>query len=413
MMRIWVLDILVSGALSAIGGSGQNLSGPGTNEMRSGGMYDQRGRRDYAVRVCEVGGGELPDKFEWTDDGEQTWHGPVAVTGELKPQPLSHGVTVAFKRKNGGALGDPWDFAASHEADRLHDEFVDLEGICCDDDGNVWVVDAGTFHDKNFLKKFRPDGTFENDPAWRIYRDYGTHDWDVIAHGVDYYEGLLYLSFGELDPDEHYYIVYDPSLPEGDETVRKWGTLGSLPNQNVSGWGSHITPRATLLSTDWLGCKVLEWNLNGSWIRTFQSCLRSDGQCIKCRNHTKYDGSPYPQGQPKQAYQTTILSQGTHKIEFLAYTDGDPVGIADVLPYGAYTGQSANQVGIVSWENYVITEVDIPNENDCQAAYVWGTFSVPADKTALPWKVGVEVKANDNADKPRLVYIASLRCSKQ
>ncbi|MDP2898444.1 MAG: LamG-like jellyroll fold domain-containing protein [bacterium] len=305
------------------------------------------------------------------------------------------------------------EFTGEDEGSRGHDQFVNLEGICCDGDGNIWVVDAGTGHDKNFLKKFRPDGTFENDPAWRIYRDYGTHDLDVIAHGVDYHAGQLYLSFGELDPDEHYYIVYDPSLPEGEETVRKWGTLGSLPTQNVSGWGSHITPRATLLSTDWLGCKVLEWNLNGSWIRTFQSSLRSDAQSIKCTNHTKYEGSPYPQGQPKQAYQTTILSQGSHKIEFLAYTDGDPVGIADVLPYAAYTGQSANQVGIVSWENYVITEVDIPNKNDCQAAYVWGTFSVPADKTALPWKVGVEVKANDSADKPRLVYIASLRCSEQ
>ncbi len=176
-----------------------------------------------------------------------------------------------------------------------------------------------------------------------------------------------------------------------------------------------LEPRAFSISGCWFGCKVQEWTPDGTWLQTFQSSLRSDAYSIKCRNETKYvdDLGQLHNGEDKQAWQRVSLSEGTHRIGFLAYTNGQPVGAADVIPYASYTGQPGNAVFSISWENFVITEVDIPNQSDCYAGYVWGRFNVLSAQTQLPWDIGVEVKVNDDPNAPRLVYVASLSCWKE
>jgi hypothetical protein len=192
--------------------------------------------------------------------------------------------------------------------------------------------------------------------------------------------------------------------------VTRWGKLGTVPDRNVSGWGSHITPRGTLLTTDWLGCKVIEWTLDGAWIRTFQSPLRSDSMSVKCRNAST---------DPKSLYQTVALpnDECDYTLQFLAFTNGGDVTPA-VLPLAIYTGDQEPRPNRITQENreyeeYVLTRVDQSVGEDRKAYFVRGTFHLAPGEADYDWHIGVQVQGKEPPQDARLVYVTSVACLKQ
>ena len=301
-----------------------------------------------------------------------------------------------------------WGAKGPGDGTRGDSQFYDLRGIDLDSQGDVWVCDRGDAGSNSFLKEFDAGGTFKTKFSVVFYpADYCSGLGISSEGGTDY----LYSSGGEMVEANHI-----AKFTTAGSMVASFDYFGPTPGHSYACWGGFPTTWGTVLSTDWFGGKAQEWQTDGTYVQTFQSPLRSDAYCVKSRNHTKYvdELEQLHPGQDKQVWERVTLPQdGTYRIQFLAYTNGQPVGVADVVPYVSYTGQPGNRVFSVSYENYMITDVEVPNQSDCYAAYVTALFSVLPGETQLPWDIGADVKVNADPGKPRLVYIASLCCLKE
>lgn len=84
-------------------------TGTGTTTLTADGTGYTNGQGKnlfFVIVVTEKGG--AADTFKWSDDGCQTWHDGVSVTGSA--QTLSDGVTVTFSDVTGGEVGDRFVF---------------------------------------------------------------------------------------------------------------------------------------------------------------------------------------------------------------------------------------------------------------------------------------------------------------
>lgn len=258
-----------------------------------------------------------------------------------------------------------WGSRGRGDARRGDSQFYAPEGIACDARGNLWVMDAGEGHDKNWLKQFAPDG--------RFLRKINSED--HCHHGVSVSGDEIFV--GDMgDMGSPSFCKY--SITSGKRTAY-WGRLGSEKDEVLAGWGVHVTPRGTVLTTDWLGGKIHEWTKKGKFIRCIWGTrLHDNGYSIKCKNTSS---------SPKQFYQTRTLTAEDYVICFLAYTDGSPVTSADVVPFA---GRGfTNEIGEFHYEH-----------RGGGAYLCWGTFTA----AAAPWRVGVEVKPG------KIVYIALPTC---
>ncbi len=182
------------------------------------------------------------------------------------------------------------------------------------------------------------------------------------------------------------------------------------PGLNWSRCGACITPPspATFLTTDWFRDRLQKWTLDGAWIRTFQSPLRSDSMSIKCWNAS---------ADPRRLWQTVVLpdDECDYALEFLAFTDGGDVTPA-VLPLAIYTGDQEPRPNRITeedreYQEYVLTRVDQSVGTDRRAYFVRGTFHVAPGETDYDWQIGAQVQGKEG-EEPRRVYIASIRCFK-
>jgi len=416
------------------------FTGTGQDDMTSGGRYTGSKRRDYEVWIDATPGQPDPDSFawRWKDEDEVEWHQGAAGVPIAKELPRTHTlnarVTVTFGRYTGHTGNEQWEFSAEYLDSGWHEggsegvgvpretthtgaNFYEPRGIAIDSGGHVWVCDRGETGNNSYIKKIDPNDP--NDPVKsefstileNPYRDY-TSGLGILKGPPDY----IYSSGGgEVGVSDHI-----AKWTTGGQFLFSFNAPGTGPDEAHSPWGGFPTPGASqkILSTCWFGGKVMEWHPNGAWIKTFWSTLRSDGYTVKCKNHSKYIDAAQQlnEGEDKQVWQRVTLPQeGTYRLQFLAYTTGEPVTIADVIPYARYTGpgQPDNRVSVVSWENFVVTDMADPNESDLYAAYVWGRFTVAAGESALPWDIGVHVEVNEDPTEARLVYISSLSCWKE
>ncbi len=106
--------------------SGVTFDGVGLNDMTVGSTYDGVGHTSYIVEIIGIvdddwGGGEwgemgwgsyvAPDTnvFRWTDDNEETWSAPTAMTGAA--QDISNRLTITFGATTGHTVGDRSTFS--------------------------------------------------------------------------------------------------------------------------------------------------------------------------------------------------------------------------------------------------------------------------------------------------------------
>ncbi len=264
-----------------------------------------------------------------------------------------------------GAFITKWGSPGKGDATRRNLQFYKLEGVACDAKGNLWVLDAGLGHDKNWLKQFAPNG--------RFLRTINSEDHS--CHGLSVSGEEIFVGDGG-DMCSPFFCKY--SIRSGKRTGY-WGTLGSDKDKVLAGWGVHVTPRGTVLTTDWFGCKIQEWTKKGGFIRCIPATsLHDNGYSIRCKNTSS---------SPRQFYQTRTLKAEEYVVCFMAYTDGSPVTSADVLPFAgvAFTNE-------ISEFHY--------GRGSGGAYLCWGTFTA----TAEPWNVGAEVKSG------KVVHIALPTC---
>ena len=81
-------------------------TGTGLSDIQATGNYTGGStRRTYVVKISTNG---TPDKFDWSDDGGNTWTTTVNITGA--PQSLSHGISITFASTTGHTIGNYWTF---------------------------------------------------------------------------------------------------------------------------------------------------------------------------------------------------------------------------------------------------------------------------------------------------------------
>ncbi|MDP2895343.1 MAG: LamG-like jellyroll fold domain-containing protein [bacterium] len=380
----------------------QSFTGTGQDDMRVYQkftyLYSDKEDRVYIVRIESTG--SPSDTFIWSDDNGEpgSWSAEKAITDIEQGRPqyvhdLSHNIRIKFLSPTGHTAGDKWTFT------RRPEQLASPEGLAADGQGNLWVIDKGDTGDRSCLKKFTAGG----DCVENFYRDWGTHP-DYFAHGLDYYGGNLFSCHGELSGDDTYFNGVDAAT---GQTLAIWGKQGTGPSEHLSGMQCSVIQHEsqhTLLGTDWFVCKVSEWDLNGKWLRTIQSSLRSDAYCIKCKN---------PNAGAEQLYQRVDLAEGHYKMQFLAFTNGESVTQADIEPFAATAGSQTNLVslGSESYQSYVVTQVAFSPPGDRWACFVQGEFTVGSGQCGL-WDVGVQVQGKTEGEDARRVYIASVTCFK-
>ncbi len=337
------------------------FSGTGINDMIANTIWLGSGFEDFRIEIDSIG---TPDTFKWSDNNGATWEATkVKITGSA--QTLQQEVKVTFKATTGHTLGDRWDF------ERNDYQFYSVQGITTDTNGDIWVLDRGPGGDISWIKKFSPTGQILS----KFYTDSPA---TPAAHGLAYSsDNYLYTGAGDLASDNKIFNKYST---EGTH-VLGWGKLGSAKDETYAMWGAYITPRNTLLTTDWFGCKIQEWDLEGNFIRTIWKPLNENGYSIKCKNTHASES--------KQFYQTHTLTDEEYNISFLAYTDGSVVSPSDIVPFAdtVFTNK-------ISEFNY---------EHQGNGIYLcWGQFTASSDS----WNIGVEIKPGKS------VYISSLNCHK-
>jgi len=69
--------------------------------------YPNNEQKNFTIEI--VDGATTPNTFQWSNDDEATWNGPVSVS--TAPIVLSDGVSIAFSSATGGVAGDKWHFS--------------------------------------------------------------------------------------------------------------------------------------------------------------------------------------------------------------------------------------------------------------------------------------------------------------
>jgi hypothetical protein len=162
------------------------FSGSGVNDMNlgEGSLFTGSSVTNYRVEIEEIGQGNSPDRFRWSDDGGATWEEEnIPITNSVRT--LNNGVKVRFENRRGHAVGDYWDFTATPSS---LSSVVYSEGEGLND-----LTAGGSFTGDSVVHYVVEIDSTDGDKDTFRWSDDGGSSWE--AEGVEV-EGMISLNNG-------------------------------------------------------------------------------------------------------------------------------------------------------------------------------------------------------------------------